>query len=130
MTLINTPQALDLLTHVVNTKGEGYRVSDCVYFASDLLAEEVEDDTIDLTGHVKLTQPCCIVGHVLHLIDFEFSLADNFDTAITSVHGIDEVFTAEAQEALAAAQKEQDSGRPWGEALDAARHDAMRKGLV
>ena len=125
---INARQALDLLEEVVEGNEDFVYTppapegnADCAYVHRDSEGSLV---------------PGCIVGHALHRagVDlWKFAPIEGLQidgdvdgTPATDVLGVDA--TPEAVYVLAAAQSVQDGGRPWGEALEAAREAALVAG--
>src|SRR5690606_19556981 len=123
---INARQALDLLEEVVEGN-ESF-----VYTTPEVLADCAYVHR-DSEGSLV---PSCIVGHALHRagVDlWKFAPIEGLQidgdvdgTPATDVLGVDA--TPEAVYVLAAAQSVQDGGRPWGEALEAAREAALVAG--
>lgn len=71
--------------------------------------------------------PDCIVGYVLSYVGLLGSGAHLWEGLAGSLLVVQKNFTVEAIQILLEAQITQDNGKPWGEALEAAKNEA---GLV
>ena len=107
---IDVARALNLLEIVVEKAGEDY-----VYPGAQYYCSYVEDG-----------KPSCLVGRALHLAGLGVGELADMDDAwpptideVTLPEGVN--VTPEARVVLRAAQKEQDWGKTWGEALAVAK---------
>ena len=111
---IDAARALDLLRQAVAQDGYG----------PDYVYESRNDDPRGECVYVRGGYPSCVVGHALAIAGFPLSSLEQYDTADdSSARYLDEHFsvvTTEAAAVLEAAQRLQDKGKPWGEALKAA----------
>lgn len=115
--MIDKEQALELLDRAVHQEGYG---EDYVY--TDHHEYCMYADSRD--------EPKCLVGHALHLAGVDISRLSHptdldgniIDTDIFTLHEFKKVDLAnEAAVVFDRAQRSQDSGETWGEALEAAR---------
>lgn len=122
MRTVDVDEALELLQRAVDEKGENFvyqrspKAGGCLY---------VHDDV-----------PGCIVGHVLHYLGVPLDAMSTVEgkwinqadvTWLLIGCGIS--LTYKALRILIEAQFIQDGGRPWGDALAAARRVAMDLGV-
>lgn len=83
-----------------------------------------DDDATPMCGYVHTNEngaqiPGCLVGHVLAKLGIPLDTLADFEGrgAHTVVRGLDLNLSQQTERVLWIAQVEQDSGKPWGEAL-------------
>lgn len=143
---IDKDKAIELLEKQVEKKGEDYvytsEFDSCSYFADGTVAYKDKYD-FDLSdeenqdAYPEEGSPLCIVGHVyadlgLTVDDLYYTTSRNYEGTKGQDGDLQDVqpdpekvrMTEGAQWVLQEAQHAQDTGAPWGVALDAAQRAA------
>jgi hypothetical protein len=120
------PEAIAVLEKVVELKGADY-----VYDAETLgnMSGECQYAYVDNEGTV---QPGCIVGYAVYTTEGQEVLEDLHRDADPRTYGVDDIAPVNLDndviKVLLVAQNLQDSGKPWGVALQGAKLAAAELG--
>lgn len=91
----------------------------------EVVAEFGEDHVYDNPDYVHGDQPGCIAGHVYHRAGLELARLAEREGVVAYASSFLNVVSGDGPRILGAAQRQQDDGKTWGEALKAAERAAQ-----